>query len=47
MNFDVFSVSLAGEGNLRMQVANLARKLYVEGLTDEARKRPFLQISRL
>ena len=40
MNFDVFSVSLAGEGNLRMQVANLARKLYVEGLTDEARKRP-------
>ena len=40
MNFDVFSVSSAGEGNLRMQVANLARKLYVEGLTDEARKRP-------
>ena len=25
MNFDVFSVSLAGEGQLRLQVANLAR----------------------
>ena len=25
MNFDVFSIALAGEGNLRMQVANLAR----------------------
>ena len=40
MNFDVFSVALAGEGNLRLQVANLARKLAAEGLTDEARKRP-------
>lgn len=40
MNFDVFSVNLAGEGNLRLQVANLARKLSAEGLTDEARKRP-------
>lgn len=40
MNFDVFSVSLAGEGNLRLQVANLARKLQAEGLMDPARKRP-------
>ena len=27
MNFDVFSVTLAGEGQLRLQVANLAREL--------------------
>lgn len=40
MNFDVFSISLAGEGNLRLQVANLARKLQAEGLMDPARKRP-------
>lgn len=40
MNFDVFSVSLAGEGDLRLKVANLARKLQAEGLTDSARKRP-------
>lgn len=39
MNFDVSSVTLAGEGNLRMQVANLARKLQAEGLMDPARKR--------
>lgn len=39
MNFDVFSLSLAGEGNLRLQVANLARKLQAEGLMDAARKR--------
>ena len=39
MNFDVFSISLAGEGNLRVQVANLARKLSAEGLTSDARKR--------
>lgn len=40
MNFDVSSVSLAGEGNLRLQVANLARKLEAEGLMSAARKRP-------
>lgn len=40
MNFDVFSVALAGEGNLRLQVANLARKLSAEGLMDSARKLP-------
>ena len=40
MNFDVFSLKLAGEGNLRMQVANLARKLEAEGLMAAERKRP-------
>jgi len=40
MNFDVHGLKLAGEGNLRMQVANLARKLEAEGLMDPARKRP-------
>lgn len=40
MNFDVFSVSLAGEGNLRLQVANLAKKLEAEGLMDASRKKP-------
>ena len=44
MNFDVFSVSLAGEGNLRLQVANLAKKLQAEGLTDRSRKRPLPQL---
>lgn len=39
MNFDVFLVSLAGEGSLRQQVANLARKLEAEGLMSPARKR--------
>lgn len=39
MNFDVFSVALAGEGSLRMQVANLARKLQAEGLMAPERKR--------
>ncbi|MBQ9041274.1 MAG: exodeoxyribonuclease VII large subunit [Eggerthellaceae bacterium] len=40
MNFDVFSISLAGEGDLRLRVANIARKLQAEGLMDPARKRP-------
>ena len=40
MNFDVFSLSLAGEGDLRQKVANLAKKLQTEGLMDPARKRP-------
>lgn len=39
MNFDVFSVSLAGEGDLRRRVADLARKLDAEGLMDPRRKR--------
>lgn len=39
MNFDVFSVALAGEGRLRQQVAELARKLEAEGLMHPGRKR--------
>lgn len=40
MNFDVFGIALAGEGNLRLQVANLAKKLQAEGLMRPERKRP-------
>ena len=40
MNFDVFSLALAGEGNLRQQVAELARRLKGEGLMDATRKKP-------
>lgn len=40
MNFDVFSLALAGEGRLRMMVAETARKLQAEGLMDPARKKP-------
>lgn len=40
MNFDVFSLSLSGEGALRMQVAEIARRMKAAGLTDPARKRP-------
>lgn len=43
MQFMVRSVSLAGEGMLRMQVAALARKLEAEGLMADARKRPLPQ----
>lgn len=39
MNFDVFSLSLSGEGELRLRVAELARRLQAEGLMDPARKR--------
>ncbi|MBQ3302414.1 MAG: exodeoxyribonuclease VII large subunit [Eggerthellaceae bacterium] len=39
MNFDVFSIALSGEGELRMRVANIARKLEAEGLTSPSRKR--------
>lgn len=39
MNFDVSSISLAGEGNLRLQVDQLARRLEAEGLMDANRKR--------
>lgn len=39
MSFEVFTLKLAGEGNLRMQVANLARKLEAEGLMAPERKR--------
>ncbi len=40
MNFDVFTVTLAGEGQLRLQVANLARELEAMGLMAADRKRP-------
>ena len=39
MNFDVFSVELAGEGKLRMQVANIVRRLDSEGLLSASRKK--------
>jgi exodeoxyribonuclease VII large subunit len=38
-SFDAFSLRLAGEGMLRMQVAQLAERLRTEGLMDQARKR--------
>lgn len=44
MNFDVFGLSIAGEGNLRLQVASLAKKLEAEGLMRPERKK---QIPRL
>lgn len=40
MNFDVFSISLAGEGKLRKLVADLAKKLQAEGLMDRSKKLP-------
>ena len=39
MNFDVFTIALAGEGDLRLKVANLAKKLAAEGLMEPSRKR--------
>ena len=39
LQFSVASMQLAGEGKLRMQVAQLARKLEAEGLMDASRKR--------
>jgi exodeoxyribonuclease VII large subunit len=39
MQFSVRSLSLAGEGNLRLQVAALARKLELEGLMRPERRR--------
>lgn len=46
MNFDVFSLSLAGEGNLRAKVDQLARKLQAEGLMDTSRKRALPSMPR-
>lgn len=40
MHFQVFAISVAGEGMLRQQVAMLERKLAAEGLMDPARKVP-------
>ncbi|WP_298581012.1 exodeoxyribonuclease VII large subunit [uncultured Olegusella sp.] len=39
LSFNISSMKLAGEGALRQQVAELARKLQHEGLMDPARKR--------
>ncbi len=39
MQFSVRALALAGEGNLRLQVAQLARKLELEGLMRPERKR--------
>lgn len=40
MNFKVFTIRLAGEGELRKLVADLAKRLEVEGLMSPERKRP-------
>ena len=40
MNFDVFTIALAGEGDLRLRVAAIAKRLEAQGLTSPARKRP-------
>ncbi len=40
MQFEIFSVALAGEGELRERVARLARRLEAEGLMDPSRKPP-------
>jgi len=39
MSFDVSAIRIAGEGDLRMRVAALAKKLQSEGLMESARKR--------
>ncbi len=39
MQFSVQRIQLAGEGDLRMKVARIAKKLQAEGLMEESRKR--------
>ncbi len=39
MQFSVRRLAIAGEGNMRVRVAQLAKKLEAEGLMDQARKR--------
>lgn len=39
MNFDVFKLAIAGEGNLRLKVAERAKRLNAEGLMAPERKR--------
>jgi len=46
MQFQVRSISLAGEGALRLQVAALARRLEAEGLMLDVRKRPLPRFPR-
>ncbi|MGI6104989.1 MAG: exodeoxyribonuclease VII large subunit [Raoultibacter sp.] len=43
MNFDAFDIAIAGEGNLRLQVANLAKRLESEGLMSPDRKQAIPQ----
>ncbi len=43
MNFDVFGLALAGEGDLRLKVANLAKKLQDAGLMRPDDKKPVPQ----
>ncbi|MDR0308608.1 MAG: exodeoxyribonuclease VII large subunit [Coriobacteriales bacterium] len=45
MNFDVKSLKIAGEGDLRVKVAELARKLEAEGLMAQQRKLPIPDFS--
>lgn len=40
MNFDVSTIALAGEGDIRMKMAQLAKKLEAEGLMRPEAKRP-------
>lgn len=40
MSFDVSNITLAGEGDLRLKVARLAKKLANEGLCDSDAKKP-------
>lgn len=40
MSFDVHGITLAGEGRLRLRVAELAKKLQAQGLMDAAHKLP-------
>lgn len=40
MSFDVFALSLAGEGDIRLRIANLAKKLEAEGLMRASSKQP-------
>jgi exodeoxyribonuclease VII large subunit len=44
MNFNVRSLRLAGEGDLRLKVAQLAKKLEAEGLMEHWRKQPLPQM---
>ena len=39
MNFDVATIELAGQGDIREKIAQLAKKLSAEGLTADSRKR--------
>lgn len=46
MNFDVSTITLAGEGDIRMKMAQLAKKLEAEGLMRPEAKRPLPRLPR-